>query len=449
MLFLFSWALGQNVGIGIASPDPSAKLDVYSTNSGVLLPRLTTAQRDAITSPATGLLIYNTDENCYEFWSGSTWVSLCKTCTSSPPAPNISGATDICFGDDYTYTGSGAPAGAVYVWQKPDGSFYSGNPLNIINATNTDTGWYYLQYYYNGCYSLKDSLHVIKNTSTWTRKTDFPGNARQPWYTPYFVIGTKLYVVGGWSDNSTNHNDCWSYDFTTDTWTACANYPTTHISHATGLSYGNGKGYVVGGRTTPNGTYVSNAYEYDPATNTWSAIANFPRTIGSTFRSSTQMTGLGLPCGSNGNIYKYNTASNVWTSSAVYPAGGTPTDGSFRFIFEDGTYVYIGGGHSNCPCCTPKYTEMRRYVKATGGAWQLLAPIPTSATPIIPNPVVIGSKAYAVGGDYHIWEYDIPTDTWTRKCSLPAGFMPGVSAKYGSSLFLFDLNNKMVYEYTP
>jgi len=51
------------VGIGTATPDASAKLQVDSTTQGFLPPRLTTTQRDVISSPAAGLMIYNTTTN--------------------------------------------------------------------------------------------------------------------------------------------------------------------------------------------------------------------------------------------------------------------------------------------------------------------------------------------------------------------------------------------------
>ncbi len=48
-------------GIGTTTPDASAKLDITSTSKGFLIPRMTTVQRSAISSPANGLLVYQTD----------------------------------------------------------------------------------------------------------------------------------------------------------------------------------------------------------------------------------------------------------------------------------------------------------------------------------------------------------------------------------------------------
>ncbi len=66
------YSFGQ-VGIGTTTPDPSSILDVSSTTQGFLPPRMTDAQRDAIASPAEGLLIYNTDSSCIQFYTGSAW----------------------------------------------------------------------------------------------------------------------------------------------------------------------------------------------------------------------------------------------------------------------------------------------------------------------------------------------------------------------------------------
>ena len=56
----------------------SAELEIESTDKGILLPRLTTAQRDAISEPAEGLLIYNIETKCLEFFNEAEWVNNCN-----------------------------------------------------------------------------------------------------------------------------------------------------------------------------------------------------------------------------------------------------------------------------------------------------------------------------------------------------------------------------------
>ena len=64
------------VGIGTTSPSASALLDVTSTTAGFLPPRMTTAQRDAISSPAAGLMVYNTSTNKLNFYNGTAWEAV-------------------------------------------------------------------------------------------------------------------------------------------------------------------------------------------------------------------------------------------------------------------------------------------------------------------------------------------------------------------------------------
>lgn len=60
------------------SPDPSSMLDVSSTSQGILAPRMTTAERVAIATPANGLLVYDLDENafCYYKATSTAWLIL-------------------------------------------------------------------------------------------------------------------------------------------------------------------------------------------------------------------------------------------------------------------------------------------------------------------------------------------------------------------------------------
>ncbi len=81
---LFTYLSFAQVGIGTYSPDASSVLDVSSTNKGLLLPRMTTVERDAITSPAEGLMVYNTDVNCMQVNFGNS---------SSPNWDCIQGST--------------------------------------------------------------------------------------------------------------------------------------------------------------------------------------------------------------------------------------------------------------------------------------------------------------------------------------------------------------------
>ena len=65
------------VGINTSSPHESAALDIVSTTGGLLVPRMTETQRDAITSAATGLMIYQTDGTAgFYYYNGSSWATL-------------------------------------------------------------------------------------------------------------------------------------------------------------------------------------------------------------------------------------------------------------------------------------------------------------------------------------------------------------------------------------
>ncbi|MGB1040871.1 MAG: hypothetical protein ACPGVD_08365, partial [Flavobacteriales bacterium] len=66
-----------SVGIGVTSIDPSAALQIYSSKQGFLIPSMSTSERLGIPTPAPGLQVYDTDENCLHMYNGSNWKSLC------------------------------------------------------------------------------------------------------------------------------------------------------------------------------------------------------------------------------------------------------------------------------------------------------------------------------------------------------------------------------------
>lgn len=123
--FISFFSTNAQVGIGTTSPDPSSILDVNSTTKGILLPRLTTSQRNAIASPANGLIIYNTDTNNIEYNSNtSSWTA---TNVSSTKFTNTNTTTNL-----NTNVATNIPIFGAQVWN-------DNNTIFTSPATNTIT----------------------------------------------------------------------------------------------------------------------------------------------------------------------------------------------------------------------------------------------------------------------------------------------------------------------
>lgn len=117
----YSTASTNNIGIGTESPNASAILDVSSTEKGFLLPRMSETLRDAILSPATGLMVYNTTANKLNVYNGSSWVEL-----------NVGSGSAV----------NNANVGSGFRLVKPDDqgikTLYAGNGITIDSTTNTN-----------------------------------------------------------------------------------------------------------------------------------------------------------------------------------------------------------------------------------------------------------------------------------------------------------------------
>jgi uncharacterized protein (TIGR02145 family) len=97
---LFTINCYAQVGVSTtgAPPDNSAMLDISSTSQGLLIPRMNTAQRIAITpgSNAEGLLIFNVDNNCFEAYVNNSWYPVsCPGSCQAVSAPTANSATGI------------------------------------------------------------------------------------------------------------------------------------------------------------------------------------------------------------------------------------------------------------------------------------------------------------------------------------------------------------------
>ena len=148
ILFTTYFASAQ-VGVGTTTPHASAVLDVTSTTQGLLLPRMTQVQRDAIASPASGLLIWCT--NCgsageFQGYNGTTWVNVTggtasagATVPGAPTSPvGTLGSTQVSVAFTAPASNGGRAITGYTVTSSPGGFTATGasSPLIVTGLTN-------------------------------------------------------------------------------------------------------------------------------------------------------------------------------------------------------------------------------------------------------------------------------------------------------------------------
>lgn len=110
------------IGVNIATPNSSSTVDITSTNKGLLIPRMTTTQRQAITTPATSLLVFDTDDSRFYFYNAGQWYAV-------NALDRLAGSTAITHNGNLTVNGtisatsysginvSGVvPSGGIIMW---------------------------------------------------------------------------------------------------------------------------------------------------------------------------------------------------------------------------------------------------------------------------------------------------------------------------------------------
>ena len=138
LMYDINYISAQNIGINStgATPDPSAMLDVSSTTGGVLVPRMTSAQRNAIASPATGLIVFDTNTASFYYYDGSAWVNLGSTGPAGATGPTgPTGAASTVAGPTGPIgaTGTAGVAGAT----GPAGVAGATGPAGVAGATGS------------------------------------------------------------------------------------------------------------------------------------------------------------------------------------------------------------------------------------------------------------------------------------------------------------------------
>jgi hypothetical protein len=151
-IMLSSLQFAAQVGVSPTGsvPDNSAALDIDFNNRGFLPPRLTSTQRDNIANPAVGLMIYNLDTNCYNYFNGSNWLEWCGTCT---PQPSVSaaGPDQLNVPGSSTALAANVPVNGTGSW-----SIISGVGGNVSNPNSPTSA-------FNG---ITDSSYTLRWTIT-------------------------------------------------------------------------------------------------------------------------------------------------------------------------------------------------------------------------------------------------------------------------------------------
>lgn len=299
------------VGIGTSQPEKSSLLEINSTNKGMLMPRMTTAQRDAIVSPAEGLQILNLDDHCLDIYDGDHWIKSCGMKVvgmdtlggwkkkASIPIPGI--ARTVSFS-----------IGAI--------GYYGTGFVEVFEAEKSL--WAY------------DPV-----TDAWTQKSDFGGVGRKD--AVGFSIDGKGYIGSGLDAGGSFLSDFWRYDPMLNTWVSIPNLPAGR-SNAAGFSIGS-DGYIVGGFT--NAGWSNGVYRYNPTGNTWVQMANFPLVVQSAVAFAIGGkgyvgTGTISAISVTDKFYEYDPLNNSWTQKANF--GGGQRSGATGIAIGSKGYVGLG-----------------------------------------------------------------------------------------------------------
>lgn len=215
---------GQGVGINVIgnAADSSAILDVSSTTQGLLIPRMTEQEKNAIASPANGLMVFNTTTGCINIYINALWHEICPNCIP-PAAPQTGNNGPLCAGDTLFLTASFIP-GASYLWSGPN-NFTSSlqNPV-IPNAGTAYSGIFSVTPTVNNCQGNPGFTSVSINTtpvSTFSSNPSSPVTNQPCTFSPTVSGAAYQWAFqGGTPSTSTAQNPA-------VTWTSTGQYNVT------------------------------------------------------------------------------------------------------------------------------------------------------------------------------------------------------------------------------
>ena len=184
------------------------------------------------------------------------------------------------------------------------------------------------------------ALSMVANANyTWQQLASIPSNGRLG--AAGFSIGNKVYFGTGDYFSTTQYNDIWQYDPSSNTWSQMASLPGSSTRVSACAFSGNGFGYMgLGWNKFANATALYDFYKYDPTINSWSPIAQYPGTNGFNAISFVigNMAYVGL--GGNSSMYSYDPINNLWATIANFPGSAIQSASAFS-VYGNG---FVFGG---------------------------------------------------------------------------------------------------------
>ena len=200
-LFCLPTALSAQTVIGGDTIDLSAMLDVQGTDKGILLPRLSNAQRNAIAAPAKGLLLFNTDENCIQINAGTPLLPLWKCLGEGlPTAGNQSGNILYWNGSAWVRLAPGLPGQllalsrqGIPTWTGPTYPTVTTLPATSVTSLSAEVG---------GNVSSNGGGVIYTRGVVYGTTDDLTLESGTPWYDLMPSNGSFSLSVSGLSPNT-------------------------------------------------------------------------------------------------------------------------------------------------------------------------------------------------------------------------------------------------------
>ena len=346
--------LGQGVAINSdgSDPDSTAALDISSASKGILLPRMTAAEKTAISGPATGLMIYQTDATAgYYYYDGSVWLLV---------------------GDPVV------PSGSTILSDSPTNTGLTDNGFSLIGKTNLEVGAF------------------LGSVEAWTATTT-TGAPSARWRHQAYWTGTEMIIWGG--DDGAYLNTGSRYNPETTTWTVMTNSPDARYNAS--IVWTGSEMIVWSGRISGGSGFTNTGYRYDPSIDTWTSMSTSGAPSAREYAGAVWMGSEMMIWGGGSNTGGiYDPSSNTWSSISN---SGAPAATTYPLMIWTGDKVLVLGG-----------TIGGLYDPSTD-SWSTISTTNAPSSNLNGyQKMVWGDSTAFVLGEGVIKEYDPSVNTWTN-----------------------------------